>query len=220
MKMKRYRIETGRYGGELTVGRVTIEFAKQYAGNQEVLEEIVGELEEYDNVIKEGHPVSWYDVDDVVHINAPYSDNTYAVYEIDGVGEDVAEIGSFEYNHVYGRECYINEELSEDADTISPMLVCHSQEKGSFGEIILEIEDEFDPDLLAVTTVETDLCELIDNYFYDGVELEVNYDYCDSIGKGFSAYCGYAPDWFDEDAEKDAQWLKESVEEYYASLNE
>jgi hypothetical protein len=73
-----------------------------------------------------------------------------------------------------------------------PVLLFHSGEKGTFATWFVETEGEdFVQYKLGYGSVETNVGEFIDRVYYDKVELDENYDYCDSTGKGYYASVGW-----------------------------
>ena len=106
------------------------------------------------------------------------------------------------------RECYAESQEPEDLTGYIPVLCFHSGEKGSFGQWFIETDQPFDPKKLAYTQVETDLCELVTGIYYDKKELETNYDYAESNGKGYYAYVGWLKEeWWDSPVkEQDIDW--------------
>jgi hypothetical protein len=92
-----------------------------------------------------------------------------------------------------------------------PVLVFHSGEKGGFASYFVETDGEdFDPKKLAFSSVETNVSEIIENVYYDKVELEANYDYNDTNGKGYYAQVGYMNPKFRDDPN---QYTDEYLEE-------
>jgi hypothetical protein len=97
--MKRYfLINTGRYGGELTVGNVTPEFVDYWKervendgdsdliGHMQALEWGDMGSDEFDpdspQIDAEHAEILWHECDDLEHLNGPYADNQYTVTEI------------------------------------------------------------------------------------------------------------------------------------------
>jgi len=143
--------------------------------------------------------------DEFEHINSSYTDGGFFVYEVPADGsEDYAyenEVGEFAGICVYSREgalfgdehpgVEVNEE-DEEGNKYVPVLLFHSGEKGTFTTWFVETDGEdFDQYKLGYGSVETNVGEFIDRVYYDKVELEENYDYCDSTGKGYYASVGW-----------------------------
>ena len=198
--MRYFRVFTGRWGGELTIGKITDEqFARFAESDQDEYEigDYFGdwELEQ-----------QWHEIDEIEHLNGPFADNQYYVTEIDAEGNEIGdENGPFDFNNVlYGREAYTQSEdllevhrvlnrviiNEEESDLVQKVLQFFSEEKGSFGEVIIETEGNFDPDKFFVGVCETDLATLIESYYYDRIELEPDFDYADTIGKAYRGSVG------------------------------
>ena len=223
--MNRYRIDTGRYGGELTIGKITQEFLEFYQ-NHDDPDELIAYL---DDPQDESTPFangeyhnSWFEFSDIMHLSGPYADNDYSVWRLDEEGNEVEEVGRYDYDILYGQECYVSEDNDQkeayDGTPLewTPTLSCHSSEKGGFGSIELELEGEFDPEKFAVSIVESNLCSLVNSYYYDGEELEVNWDWADSMGKAFYSEVGYANQYIESHYNEQTQkWLEESVREHF-----
>jgi len=201
MSKRYFKIDTGRYGGEVVIGAVTSEFVEywQDRDSDDLLCHVLATDWDDEDDIDSNSPemtldgnTSWHEVDDLEHVNGPYADNNYLVYEIElapGVEylngelvypedwdysnqpyEEITEYTMHEYDqYVYGREAYTHEYDTESGVKHSPVLCMHSAEKGGFGEVVVETNGEdFDPEKLAIGTVETDLAEIIEAYWYDG----------------------------------------------------
>jgi hypothetical protein len=72
------------------------------------------------------------------------------------------------------------------------VLVCHAQEKGTFQNWYVELEDEeFDETKLTYSQIQTIMGTFIDKVWYAGKELETEWDeYC-TEGKDFDAALDY-----------------------------
>ena len=93
---------------------------------------------------------------------------------------------------MHGREAYVDNSKPDDLTDYKPVLVFHSAEKGSFGVWFVETDGEdIDMDEFAYTLVETPYWEQIENVYYKKEELEIEYDYAESTGKGYHAMVGY-----------------------------
>ena len=251
MAKRKFRIEGGRYGGELVLGEVNPAFVSYYAELDDtgelvdaVLESDQGGWEEEetpaDALLDPNTPPSpctdpdeyfnMWENDNFEHINAPYADGGFYVYEIPADGSDDwsydKEIYEGEAIHVYGREGgyfstedepeVLNEE-DADGNKYVPVLCFHSCEKGSFGAWFVETDGEdFDEFKLGVGVVETNLAEFVDAVFYDKVELETDYDYMDSTGKSYDAQVG----WLNTKWHDSQDLVAENMEEYLAEFED
>lgn len=267
MTQRVFKISTGRYGGELTVGRVSADFVDYWRerveedGDSDLIQHVLGiEYDDEDMMDSDSPAISdddsfyaWSETDDKEHLNGPYADNSYYVTEVklhenveisygalcwkEGVEPDWSthryeEIGDesepMEYdNHLYSREAYSTDPDSsyyEEAQEyeLHPVLFFHSAEKGGFGEVFVVTDGaDFDPDLFAIGTCETDMGTIIETYWYDGAQLEVDWDYADTTGKGYYASVGYMnPQWHDtlDKYAADSDNIKELLEELADSV--
>jgi hypothetical protein len=218
MAKYRYRIEGGRYGGEVVIGEVTNEFAKKAQTLSE--EEIIDFLTDMDCMDfepadeSEEHPdpeqlplpkedYNMWECDDIEHLNGAYADGGIAVYEVPSDKTDDwdydKEVFTGDANYVYGREggCFGNEEpdlvmeADEDNNYYVPVLAFHSCEKGTFGCWFLDTNEPFDRYKLGYGIVETNVAELIDRMYYNKEELETDYDYNDTSGKSYHVSVGW-----------------------------
>jgi hypothetical protein len=217
-----YRVEGGRYGGELAIGKVTAEFVRYWQEKEqdELMSHIVGLDWEDSEDIDTDSPApyedmstwnNWYECDDYEHHNAYYADGQFSVHDVSGAelesddvqnwDDDAVDVSPY---YLMSRECYAESQEPEDLTGYIPVLCFHSGEKGSFGQWFIETDQPFDPKKLAYTQVETDLCELVTGIYYDKKELETNYDYAESNGKGYYAYVGWLKEeWWDSPVKED-----------------
>ena len=172
MSKRKFRIEGGRYGGELVLGEVNPAFASYYADKQDEVVDAVLESEDWapdeevdsDALLDpEGipHPAIpgedfyMWENDNFEHINSAYADGGFFVYEIPADGSDDwsydNEVYEGEAIHVYGREGgyfstddepEVLNEKDEDGNEYVPVLCFHSSEKGSFGAWFVETDGE------------------------------------------------------------------------------
>lgn len=250
MSKRYFKIEFNGYGGEYTIGRVTADFVEYWKDRDE--DELIDHINnvgwgdevadtESPDMTDDGNLATW-ECDDIDHLNGCYADNGYWVTEValknpDAWDEDYQvvtdpyeneeELGDSERiddfaNSVYGRELYT---CSPDTEgELVPVLQWHSSEKGNFGiAYVVTDGEDFNPDLLSITTVETDLAEFVETVWYGETQLEICYDWADTNGKGLYASVGYVnPDWLDASPEPDEvleqirdnmQWLEDNAEE-------
>lgn len=265
MTQRVFKISTGRYGGELAVGRVSADFVDYWRerveedGDSDLIQHVLGLEYDDEDMMDSDSPAimddadfcGWFETDDKEHLNGPYADNSYYVHEVElhpdaefqygavcwkeGVDHDYSvakyeEIGeesdALDYeNYLYGREAYStdpdSEHLEEEVE-LEPVLFFHSSEKGGFGEVFVVTDGaDFDPDLFAIGVCETDMGTIIETYWYDGVQLEVDWDYADTTGKGYYASVGYMnPKWHDtlDKYAADSDNIKELLEDLADSV--
>jgi len=246
MAKHRYRIEGGRYGGELVLGEVNPAFASYYADKREDLVDAVLEAEDYEPNEEENsdalldpegppHPALpgedfyMWENDEFEHLNSPYSDGGFTVYEVPADGSDdwdhENEVYEGEGIFVYGREGgYFNtddepEVLNEedaDGNKYVPVLAFHSSEKGSFGSWFVDTDEPFDEFKLGYGVVETNLAEFVDAVYYDKVELDCDYDYNDTTGKSYDAEVG----WLNTKWHDSQENINENMEEYWQEFDD
>ena len=216
--MRKFRITGGRYGGEITIGHASKDFVEYWApkvdedGDTELVEYILNAdwNDEVDpllpTILADGN-TPWYEVDDIEHTSSCYADGGFYAVEIDDNGDEIDdEIELTFSSSLYSREAYHETQrpvptkflTQEEIDDYVPVLVFHSGEKGSFGQWIVETEEDFDPYKFTYSILETNLGEFVERAWYDGVEIYCDYDWCDSTGKGYYASVGYMnPKWHD-----------------------
>jgi len=230
MAKRRFRIDTGRYGGELVIGKINadfVEFMRDY-DESDLIDTVTGyEWEDEEMGIADAPKpkdefYAWFECDDIEHLNNAYADGDWVYTEVPADGSDdfaYDDEVSFEAYHLYGREAYHDDELPEPSDYLSeedienmfPVLVFHSGEKGGFASYFVETDGEdFNPKKLAFSSVETNISEIIENVYYDKEELDANYDYNDTNGKGYYASVGYMNPKYRDNPE---QYTQEYLEE-------
>jgi hypothetical protein len=210
----RYMIQGVGYGGELVVGEVNAAFVEYWQpiveeeGDSDLVEALFDgcwdDDEEPDDALLDPEspplptedfvPGDWYDIDNFEHSNSTFADSYLEVYQIDDNDLEIdgtnVRLNISDHDSIYSRECYFGEER-DDSDEVVPVLSMMSSEKGGFWNVVLELDEPFDPKLLAFGSLESNLCELTDAVFYNGVELDMEYDFCDTTGKGTYAAVGY-----------------------------
>lgn len=246
MAKRRFRIEGGRYGGELVLGEVNPAFASYYADKQEEVVEAVLDAEDWEPKEDEdndtlldpeglphpalpGEDFYMWENDGFEHINSAYADGGFTVYEVPADGSDDYDFDKEVYEgdgiHVYGREGgyfgteepeVINEE-DEKGNKYVPVLAFHSSEKGGFGCWFVETDGEdFDEFKLGYGVVETNIAEFVDAVYYDKVELDTDYDYMDSTGKSYDAQVG----WLNIKWHDSQENIHENIDEYFEEYDD
>lgn len=220
--MRTFKVKLVGYGGEVTIGRITREFHDYWKakgddecdvkyhiatvdmGNNEDDEDFDPESP----MMRESGNCPWHEVDDIEHQSGVYADNGYVVVELDEDGEEIPDTEqTHEFNAVYGREAYSYTEqyLMESKQLVEafPVLTFHTCEKGYFGDIIIETEGEdFDPELFEVSTLETDVCELVEAFRYNGKDVGYDMDWYDTRSKSDDYSLGLMVDrWRDKTIE-------------------
>jgi len=213
MSKRRFRIEAGRYGGEVAIGTVSRDFVEFFEDQDEheLIETVQGYEFEDDNMKVDGAPdiseefSAWHECDDLEHLNGAYADGEWTVTEVPADGSDDFSYDEsetvFEAYHLFDREAYhMDSPPDEDGEHIIPVLAFHSAEKGGFAAYFVETDGEnFDPKKLAFSSVATNVAEIVENVWYDKELIEPNFDYNDTTGKGYYASVGYFnTNWHDE----------------------
>ena len=234
MAKRIFRIEAGRYGGETVIGEVDDSFVEAMidADQEELIEHCTSaDEEDFEGPIPcEGYYM--WECDEIEHLNSAYADSGFIVTEV--TNED----NKFDYSEtetdfepvscLYSREAYTQnsepdwDDIDKEKDDYIPVLNFHSSEKGNFGCWFVETEGEpFDKYKFTYGIVETNMGEFIDRVYYDGKELDCEYDYADSIGKAYYAEVGWfnrrwhdSFDKYDEDQLDSIYWedFAENVE--------
>ena len=204
MAKRIFRIEAGRYGGETVIGTVDEEFVSiMLEEDQEELIDTCTSADEED--FKGTLPYEGYymwECDDIEHINSAYADSGFVVTEVTNEDDKYAysetETDFEPVACLYSREAYSQnsepdwDDIDKEKDDYVPVLQFHSSEKGSFGCWFVETDGEpFDKYKFTYGVVETNMGEFIDSAYYDGKELDCEYDYSDSIGKAYYAEVGW-----------------------------
>ena len=239
MAKYRYRIDSGRYGGELAVGKVTEEFAQYWApiieeeGAYETFIPHVLALCEWDDdedidrdapaIFEDSNELEgWYVCDDMEHINNAYADGGFFVSNITDEDDDWA----YDENELEvegyclkGREgAYISTDPEPTSHEQTPVMLFHSAEKGGFASWFVESNEPFDPDKLVFSIVETHLGDFVEDVWYDKELLDPNFDYNDTTGKSYEAAVGWITDkWRDKYSLSN---LEEYWEDYDAEMEE
>lgn len=94
---------------------------------------------------------------------------------------------------VYSTEMFVHDTKKGLVDPI-PVIMCYDAQKGSFHRIIVETNvEDFDVDKLVFGVCENTMTTHIHQYFYDKKQLDTDYDYLSTWGKGFHVSVGYMP---------------------------
>jgi len=199
---KKFKIVAAGYGGEYGMCTKDADFVEQWEDEDEM--DLIEEVQD-----------TWYDDADLEHVYGMYADSNFTVYEIKGEEEieidDEVEVHSF-----MSREAY-----TTDSSNIGPVpvLIFHGAEKGIFGSWDLEADD-FDPNMLVASIIETDFGEIVQDVYYNGKKLEYDGDCVDTTGKGYSAKVAWLnPEWHEKKSTFDNEDLvKESWGYHLESL--
>lgn len=242
-----YLIELDRYGGELFVTSTSPEFVKFWL-ERDCDDDLVCHVEalswssdddlceESPEIDPENPRVAIWDSSGIMeHVSSVYDDSGYTVTpvtlsddwdrsEFPAPDQIIPQGESQRYDfesQVYGREVYFQDPECQDPpeDQFVPILVFHSSEKGLFGQALLTTEEPFNPRLLSVGVVETNVATMVERMWYNGEELEINGDYGDSTGKARYASVGwlYKP-WYSPEVSPRA--IQEGLDEIAADARD
>ena len=246
MAKYRYRIEGGRYGGELAVGSVTNQFVEYWApiieeeGAYESFIPHVLALSEWDDdedlnrdapaIFEDSNELEgWYACDDIEHINNAYADGGFYISSVptdesDDWAYDDEEISTDGYCFKGREGAYISTDDPAgeyEPNDYTPVMIFHSSEKGGFASWFVDTDEPFDPNKLVYSIVETHLGEFVEDVWYDKELLEANFDYNDTMGKSYEAAVGWITDkWRDQYVDPTEDDLSEYWEEYDAEMEE
>ena len=245
MSKRRFRVEPYRYGGELIIGEVNWEFAEAMLdADDDAVWEALEAWENADSVeafIEEtGLPPvlededpgkSWHDYDDFEHHSGGFSDCEWLVTEVPADGSDDLGYGlSDEVRYsdtpvqVLTREAYHQTDEPEDSEDYVGCVSVFSSEKGGMGAWFVDTDGEdFDFRKLGFGLLESNLAEMIETVWYDGEQLEPNYDAMDTIGKGMYACTGFFnTKWWDshDKTYDDEQFMADVEAEYRQEIKD
>lgn len=175
---KKYDIYLNGYGGEIVLGRITkeqydfwdkrddlAEYAHDWDNDMEICEDM-----------QIFPPGSWYECDDLEHMNGcEFSDLCYvAVHDKDGnqIWSSPLSYDELEKNGV-GVEGMNRDEyyVENDSQTIY-YFSGQSFEKGTFQTYEIEIYGKFDPARLNFSTIDVNGWELVNGVSYESIELD------------------------------------------------
>jgi len=96
---------------------------------------------------------------------------------------------------LYSRELYMEDD-KKDIETPVPALILFDSQKGEFGRLYIQTNGEdFDPNKLVKSLLETNTGTFVEKYYYDKQFLPVDTGWLSTWGKGFDAYVGYLHKW-------------------------
>jgi len=228
-KKYKYIIWGRGYGGELVIGKSNEAFVRYWQdrveddGDSDLIDALTDWDQEFDlpedaledpdgmpspmPVGEEWEPGHWHDLNDVEQISSTFADSwcqVVPVLEDDTEDDENAfDIDLKDLYCMYSREAYHDTE-EPDWDSVEeeyiPVVTFFSSEKGQFWNVQLELDEPFDKELLAVSNIETNMAELTTGLYYDGKELDLEYDYYDTTGKGYYAGVGWmCTKWHDKE---------------------
>jgi len=208
MAKRLFRVDTSVHGGELVIGTVNEEFVNHFIDKDEnELMTYILEAEDTEPEDLEGPEIcedfyTWSETDDIEHLYGVYGNTEWSWMEVtDSTGrdsyEDEYEGKKFEPMHLHDREAYheIHDGAKEKHDVV-PCLLYHTVEKGGMGNFFIETDGEdFDPTKFCYSTVATNVCEIVDEVWYDKKLIDCDQSWTDTRGKGDYVQVG----WFNKD---------------------
>lgn len=173
--MKKYKITIWGYGGELTIGSVDADLKEAIKKNKKKFSTWVSEKLE-----------DWYEYDDQLHQFGAM--DTYEVTIEDDKGKNIHQFSEkdFRYGSTMVERNYAQIDQTKD------LICCLSEEKGTFFEGDLELEEDFDLSKFKIKVLSNihvgryNMGSIITDVLYDGVSLD-NYG-GETDCKVFSAY--------------------------------
>lgn len=246
MSKYKYRLYGAGYGGELVIGETNEHFVRYWAdkveedGDGDLVEYLTDwdiELPEDPEVLEdpdtapspgtpdqEFDPGAWHDFDDIEHCNTTFADSWVRVVPLDGNNEEDDDnefnIELSNTHYFYSREAYFRSEepdwTEEKRGDYKPVLSFFSSEKGGFWSAEIELDEPFNEKLFSMGVVESTLCELSEAFYYDGVEIDHEFE-CDTTGKGYYANVGWMNmRWHDTEDKyhTDAEYTKDLMDEW------
>jgi len=184
----KYKITFEGWGAEVIIGSCSEKMFRHFKDNGlDVSDHLFGNME--DELSADIHggitPETKYENDKFYHNSGPYLNDTVTMFVTDENEKDVyeAKIDNFDTS-AFSIDCDKEVDLIDfDADYI---LMGREDSKGFQAEYILELDDDFDPELLMVIyeTIDEDV-DIITGVEYDGLPLKSSGELC-TTGKGGS----------------------------------
>lgn len=195
MNKKAFKINIGQLGGELIVGDISQEFYDFWKDKDigSLKKAILSEGQSESNSPKPNNRFDdwehWSNYGNIINEFGAYSDSKYTVTEIklaeqvsidNGILRDLTNdyrVNDEMYEEIQGTSkkfryqiAWVTEAIMCESDlgNIVPAFAFHSSEKGDFGELFVDTNgDEFNPDLLEVGVIESDLTSIINSFWYN-----------------------------------------------------
>lgn len=172
-----YKIQMWGYGGEKVMGTTTQEVWDYCMTNQVDLSDIAWDSDAAEEIGLDADklpfpPGSWYECDDMGHINGVSRDSGTVQIE-DENGETVYEhdLGEFDYDEPCPDLCCDDEVWIGSRSKGEIVFVGSSNEKGTFFEGEIELTAPFDITKLGMHYDEFDGEEIVTSVYYDGEEI-------------------------------------------------
>jgi hypothetical protein len=185
-----YKIQLWGYGGEHVMGTVDRKIYDYFRNHRLGVPDYAWGGDEFENMPEDMQPFapgSWYDCDDMGHVNGVdmsaghlqiLDENENVVYE-----RELSDLDGCDVQLSTTEEVWIDE---KPAGTV--VFYGHTSDKGTFFEADIALKQPFDPEKLLIQISDFDGNEIVVGVEYDGEELD-NYG-GDTNGKG-SDYAFY-----------------------------
>ena len=110
-KKRRFRIDSGRYGAELTIGEVDKDFVDYFIGKRE--SDLIDTVLSYDwpdddqmgdkNAPKIKDFYTWSECDEIEHLNCMFSDSGFTVSEVpaDGSDDEIFDENEYQFDGIH-----------------------------------------------------------------------------------------------------------------------
>jgi hypothetical protein len=178
----KYKIVLGGRGSETYIHALTDEQKKILIDG-----EVQKDKMEYDRIMEVIGVPNFNDTDET-YSGPYYSDDNYIIEVYNDKDEKI-------WDSYDDKEWEFNTELVEELDDWSTLVVNEDNRliiedycKGNFKVLFLEIDGEFDPNLLSPKTVEiNERIDIITGLYYNGVEIE-DFEWDDTWSKGMYYY--------------------------------
>ena len=174
--MSKYTFEITGYGGEYVIGNISKQAYDYFTQNNIDIEEYISDWDGELNIPEECKPFpadAWFECDNVIHAyGAEMSDDSYlTVYDEDG---DEIWYGSLDADSddcVFSTNT-VNQVATEDLASGEFLFYGQSIEEGSFFRTEIELDAEFDANLLKFDFVTIDDVPVFQNVYYNGTLLD------------------------------------------------
>ena len=172
--MKRYNVQIDRWGGEVTIGRLSKKSNQYWKQRGEHLLEDHLLVDSVESVPSEYNLHPWYDQDDLLHICGPeFSEhNVLTITDIDS-GEVMVDASVFEDS--FQDNTWVLDPVEDTLPDLQGggLIYCMSVEKGGWIFDDIETEDELDISKLTFYVYDFDGMFVLDHMRYKEQDLNV-----------------------------------------------
>lgn len=192
MSKRCFKVTLSGYGGHVSIGSVSQEFYDYWKSDEDTVQELVDHIQGNDEDVNSppmrhtgNIPIS--ECNDIASVSGVYFDNGFWVTEIDSSLDDNEGVFHDFSLRVDSREVYLDSEIGS-----IPAIIWHHAQKGNFGVIFVETDGEdFNPDLLGVSVLETDMGDIVESIWYNKKKCEVDTDHINVWDNGLYSQVGY-----------------------------